>query len=309
MKKKLSILPIVVLALTMLFGTVCVWADPNITDIAISMPASCSGMTAGDVFSAIGVVGYDGSGTEYSNGIKPPRYGTQTGTVYARFETSSRNFNEGDTMTDDKYLVYLLLGVGDVPYLFYHDVANPNLIKVNGSPVRLESFLRAGDGSDQIVLIEFYYTFGAIPQAASTEKEAVAIIDRDLFKSEAPSKTAIVADSIGAKSFFDMKIHAADAQTQANQKLLAQNLVGGANTKIFVTENIYPRRDLSISENGSLKVLNWNNLPKNQPGAISAVVYNQIDGAYVIHGILDANGAATFTGFKLRPASTITICK
>ena len=74
-------------------------------------------------------------------------------------------------------------------------------------------------------------------------------------------------------------------------------------------ENIYPRRDLSIAENGSLQTLTWNNLPKNQAGPVYAVVYNQIDGAYVINGILDANGTATFTGFKLRPASTITICK
>lgn len=42
---------------------------------------------------------------------------------------------------------------------------------------------------------------------------------------------------------------------------------------------------------------------------VYAVVYNQIDGAYVITGYLDANGVATFSGFKLRPASTITICR
>lgn len=148
-------------------------------------------------------------------------------------------------------------------------------------------------------------------KATTNESKKIAeavIVDRDMFKSEAPSKTVIAADFIGAKSFFDLKVHAADNQTQANQKLLAQYLIG-PNAKILVTENIYPGRDLSITENGSLQVLTWNNLPKNQPGAIPAVVYNQIDGAYVIHGILDANGTATFTGFKLRPASTITICK
>ena len=147
------------------------------------------------------------------------------------------------------------------------------------------------------------------PTPCSTIDTATPIIiDHDTFKSEAPSKTVIALNTLGANSFFDLKVHAADAQTQANQKLLAQYLVG-PNTKILVTENIYPRRDLSISENGSLMVLTWNNLPKNQPGGISAVVYNQIDGAYEIRGILDANGTATFTGFKLRPASTITICK
>ena len=134
------------------------------------------------------------------------------------------------------------------------------------------------------------------------------IVDHDTYKSEFPSRTAIAADSLGSNLLGDFKIHSVETKTEVNQKLLVQALVG-ANAQTFITENIYPRRDLSITENGSLQTLTWNNLPKNQAGAISAVVYNQIDGAYVIHGILDANGTAVFTGFKLRPASTITICK
>ena len=152
------------------------------------------------------------------------------------------------------------------------------------------------------------YIIPMISDVDSEKKGEPAIVDRDTFKSEAPSKTVIAADTIGAKSFFDMKVHAADEKTTANQKLLATNLVR-ADANILLTQNIYPRRDLSITENGSLKVLIWNNLPKNQADPVYAVVYNQIDGAYVINGILDANGTATFTGFKLRPASTITICK
>ena len=58
-----------------------------------------------------------------------------------------------------------------------------------------------------------------------------------------------------------------------------------------------------------MKVLIWNNLPGNQAGPVYAVVYNQTDGAYVLNGTLDAEGTAVFTGFKLRPASTVTICK
>jgi len=133
-------------------------------------------------------------------------------------------------------------------------------------------------------------------------------VDSDTFKSEYPDKTVIATDAIGAGSFFDMKVHSVDARTLTNQKILVQNLVG-ANSQIMLTESIYPRRDLEVSENGSLMILIWNNLPKNQAGPVSAVVYNQIDGAYVIKGILDANGTATFIGFNLRPASTITICK
>ena len=134
------------------------------------------------------------------------------------------------------------------------------------------------------------------------------IVDHDTYKSEFPSRTVIAADSLGSNLLGDFKIHSVETKTEVNQKLLVQTLVS-PNAQTFITENIYPRRDLSITENGSLQTLTWNNLPKNQAGAISAVVYNQIDGAYVIHGILDANGTAVFTGFKLRPASTITICK
>ena len=302
MKKKLSILPIVILALTMLFGTVSVWADAMITKIEINMPISCEGETAENFLRGIDVKAYNADQTEYVDVLEQLEYDKSLGSFFVNANQYPYTFHTDTVMTNGIYTISLLLKA-KVGYDFTYPFST---VTVNGSSV---SFTPSGGVPGAGVLrVAFPYTFGAIPQSACTEKEAVAIIDRDLFKSEAPSKTVIVADSIGAKSFFDMKVHAADAQTQANQKLLAQNLVG-ANTKIFVTENIYPRRDLSISENGSLKVLNWNNLPKNQPGAISAVVYNQIDGAYTIHGILDANGTATFTGFKLRPASTITICK
>lgn len=148
------------------------------------------------------------------------------------------------------------------------------------------------------------------PTPCSTEKSEpeFEIVDHDTYKSEFPSRTVCTADSSGSNLLGDLKIHSVETKTEANQKFLVQTLVG-PNAQTFITENIYPRRDLSITENGSLQTLTWNNLPKNQPGAVSAVVYNQIDGAYVIHGILDANGTATFSGFKLRPASTITICK
>ena len=162
-----------------------------------------------------------------------------------------------------------------------------------------------------------YLEYLAMLAAKETDKEDAvemkmravnAAVDKDTFKSEAPSKTVMSTDTMGADKFLDLKIHAADDTTKTNQNFLAQALVG-TNVKILLTENIYSGRDLSISENGSLQTLTWNNLPKNQPGPVYAVVYNQIDGAYEINGILDANGTATFTGFKLRPASTITICK
>ena len=110
------------------------------------------------------------------------------------------------------------------------------------------------------------------------------------------------------EKFLDLKVHSVDNRTAVNQKFLAQTLVG-PNVQILLTEGIYARRDLSVKENGSLETLTWDNLPKNQAGPVFGVVYNQIDKAYLINGMLDANGKATFQGFKLRPASTITICK
>ena len=140
-------------------------------------------------------------------------------------------------------------------------------------------------------------------------KFSSANIDRDTYKSEVPAKTVIASEMFDRKSFFDLKVHESDSNTKFNQEFLARCLVPGGGKQIFLTKDVYPGRDLSITENGMTQTISWDNLPKNQPGPVYAVVYNQIDGSYVLNGILDANGTATFTGFKLRPASTITICK
>ena len=139
-------------------------------------------------------------------------------------------------------------------------------------------------------------------------KKPSEIVDRDTFKSEAPAKTVVAADAVGAASFLDLKVHGVDEKTSVNQKFLAQNLVSPS-VNILLTENIYPRRELGMVEDGAAKTLSWNNLPKDQAGPVFAVVYNETDGAYEINGVLNANGTAVFNGFKLRAASTITICK
>lgn len=155
----------------------------------------------------------------------------------------------------------------------------------------------------------YYYALVPLSSSSSSDSDdEPEFIDYDTYKSEAPSGTVIAAKSFGDKEFFDFKVHASDAKSVADQKLLVQNLIG-SNAQIIQTCGLYPRRDLSLSENGGIYTLAWNNLPKNQAGAVSAVVYNQADGAYVIRGALDVNGTARFTGFILRPASTITICK
>lgn len=133
-------------------------------------------------------------------------------------------------------------------------------------------------------------------------------IDYDTYKSEAPGGTVIAAGSVDTKEFFDLKVHPTNDKNAANQILLAKGMIGPS-AQAVITKDIHPRRDLSVTENGASMVLKWNSLPKNQAGLVKAVVYNQTDGAYVINGTLDNNGTAVFTGFKLRSASTVTICK
>ena len=127
-------------------------------------------------------------------------------------------------------------------------------------------------------------------------------------KTKVPSHSILATNMLVQNSLFDIKVDATNASSTSSQKYLAQKLIN-PNVNILLTLNIYPRRNLSLTENGSLTYITWDNLPKNDPGPVYAIAYNQIDGAYVLEGTVDANGAATFSGFKLRPASTITICK
>ena len=335
MKKKLSIIPLLVVALTMMFGTLCVWADPStITKVVINLPNSCDERDVKDFIERdISVFVYENDDSpmpittktlQYRDGDDGQSYiSTDNGSLYPgmTMEKGKRyEFNLRITLADSEKDYYDFAHNDDNS--FNGNVSSPNKsIDVSTTLVPVDN--------RNVVDIKFYYTYGASSSSSPTPKKAVSLfpheiyrplvavneekpvvvnVDRDTFKSEAPSKTVMAAETFGTKSFFDLKVHEADEKTIANQNFLAQTLAG-SKEKIFLTENVYPRRDLSITENGSLQTLTWNNLPKNQPGPVCAVVYNQIDGAYVINGILDANGTATFTGFKLRPASTITICK
>ena len=159
--------------------------------------------------------------------------------------------------------------------------------------------------------INFMAYLTKLLKADSGKKKATAKveIDHDTFKSEAPAHTVIASETAtDAFGLFDLKVHKPGEKTTANQEFLAKTLVG-PNVQILLTQNIYPRRDLSTAENGASKKLTWNNLPKEQAGPVFAVVYNETDGAYVLNGTLDANGTAVFSGFMLRSASTVTICK
>jgi len=139
------------------------------------------------------------------------------------------------------------------------------------------------------------------------DKETV-YVDYDTFKSELPSKT-VTAAIAGDSSFMDLKAHAPSDTTVKNQKVLAAYYAKqlGFDANVVLSYDIYTRSDLSLTQNGQKRVLTWTNTSAKTPGAIYAVVYNQIDGAYLISGIVDANGTAVFNDFVVRPASSITI--
>lgn len=144
--------------------------------------------------------------------------------------------------------------------------------------------------------------------SANTQQSAEPVYaNGDTFKSESSSQPPIINTASGENASFDLKVHAPDARSTANQNFLARNLIK-PDVNILITENITSRKDFYLTEKGCVE-LSWSNLPKNAAGPVYAVVYNQEDGAYVLNGNIDKNGVATFSGFKLRPASTITICK
>lgn len=330
MKKKLSIIPFLVVALTMMFGTLCVWAADQtpIKKVVINLPDTCDGIDVKDfIESDIKVYVYESvdSPSPIAN-IKLKYKNSDNGQSYICTEDSGV-LNPGTTMKKGKkygFNLRITLDeslVGD--YYFAYKGDNTFAGSVN---IDVSETLVPQDARD-IVDIKFYYTYGSSSStpkktvtlfpyeiyhpvvAVNEEKPVVVPVDRDTFKSEVPVKTVIASEMFDRKSFFDLKVHESDSNTKFNQEFLARCLVPGGEKQIFLTKDVYPRRDLSITENGMTQTISWDNLPKNQPGPVYAVVYNQIDGAYVLNGILDANGTATFTGFKLRPASTITICK
>ena len=306
MKRKLRLLLAMVLAMTMVMGM-------NLTVLAYDpRPEGCPERVTpcehSDVSTTMDLlyvyeIPDDGP-------VKVAQYDCSDGS-YKMYGTADYNSAFGDTPTLGK--VYHAKTSADCKYYLCQEPSPAPTPTPTPTPTPKKESKKEKEQKEGISYLEYLAMLAAkeTDKEDAVEKElraANAAVDKDTFKSEAPSKTVMSTDTMGADKFFDLKVHAADDTTKANQNFLAQRLIG-PNVQILLTENIYSGRDLSISENGSLQTLTWNNLPKNQAGAVHAVVYNQTDKAYVINGMLDANGVATFTGFKLRPASTITICK
>lgn len=139
-------------------------------------------------------------------------------------------------------------------------------------------------------------------------KKKDTVVDKDTYKSSVPSKTVTALDATN-KLDMDLKVHPSSEKSITNQNFLANYFAGqlGVKAKIINTDDVFMRNDLLTARYGQKDKLCWNELNYKIPGAVYAVVYNQTDGAYLISGIIDANGNAVFEGFILRPASTVTI--
>lgn len=125
-------------------------------------------------------------------------------------------------------------------------------------------------------------------------------------KSELSSKTFLAKKN--DNDFTDMKVHSVDDTTRTNQLFLMKCLVG-ENAVEKLTTAIYASGLGTGANNGQKRTLVWNDSTNSGiPGAaVYAVVYNQIDGAYVIRGIYTDKSTVVFSDFIYRDASTITI--
>ncbi len=144
------------------------------------------------------------------------------------------------------------------------------------------------------------------PASVACTEPAVVNVDLDTFKSEAPVRTCY---STAEDRFADMKIHSVvDNKTLMNQKFLMAELIG-PDAREKLTFSIYAPYLGAGVNNGEKRTLIWEDYTGSgvEGQRVDAVVYNQIDGAYVINGIYKDNSTIEFSDFIYRDASTITI--
>lgn len=143
------------------------------------------------------------------------------------------------------------------------------------------------------------------------KEEEKVVIDWDTYKSEVPSGTLMVSTDNTLGGLMDMKAHFLDITTIDNQVKLARSMaliLGAKDIDIIGTFGIYPRRDLTFDEDGSKQKMRYK-LPRSITA--NTVVYGQCytaeDGPFIILGLSDNEGYATFSDFILRRAVNITV--
>ena len=168
-------------------------------------------------------------------------------------------------------------------------------------PATLNIKVEAGMGNMTVT-----FTNVELPESSSDSTEE-HYIDYDTYKSELPSHTILAALSNSYN--MDLKAHTPSEATSANQSLLADDFAKAySKTKnILWSWDIYPRRSLSLTENGGKYNITINTRATGQAGTVYMECYSPEDKAYTLVGTMDDKGVATFDNFILRPATSVTI--
>ena len=269
-------------------------------------------LTIGDNLGKLIVRGY--------GGYDPDFYGAVNGTASDFVELSdnvlvygSTSINSPESAISEDVVIKKPVESQYYSYYVGDDIAksvmfiNKNNAKPSPKPTPSGN-TRKGNAEGAYNNYYLLYMLKGLTKGNKEQAAAKEIIDRDTYKSSVPSKTVMALDANG-KMDMDMKVHPSSEQSVTNQKFLVDyySTQIGKTSKIILTSDIFMRNDLLSARYGQKDKLAWNNLDYKIPGSIYAVVYNETDGAYLINGTIDANGNASFEGFILRPASTITI--
>lgn len=133
-------------------------------------------------------------------------------------------------------------------------------------------------------------------------------VDNDKNKSDFPSHTFMCTETLDSEGYMDMKACYQKPEDIAMQKLLVDQYAKELKLHDFKELSaiyVYPRRDLTSSEQNSIQTLKWKN-PERIKSKVYAIAYNTNKGAYVLEGQLNDKGELIFPGYILCEATTLT---
>lgn len=310
MKKKLSLIPVLVLALTMMFGTVCVWGfDPgniNITRVEINLPDFQEGMTAEGLITSTEVKLYTGSldspvQVDYSkianltSENKISTYGDSGIQSYVGISGSDKLAPTVVISQGTEYWFTIPVVLTDVThYAFGYDTNGDYTgdFVPNKSVSNEKKFVTYDDPRGCNLKVTFKYTYrnSSSPEPKKSEKKTekkhsyVYYLPTDEASNVEKTESIIVdrdtfKSELPSKTFLakkndndfaDMKVHSVDDTTRTNQLLLMKNLVG-ENAVERLTTAIYAPGLGTGADNGQKRTLVWND--STNSGIPGAAVY------------------------------------
>lgn len=334
--KKISLIPVLVLMLTMMFSTLT-WGGEFYSRVEITIPTE-AGKTVGEVRDALSAkAGVDTSEAATDDlqigGIGPGGF-----VIRETSDTSSSGLADDAQLVKGKtyYLSVSLQTIySGVQYsqnsghfsgdLYFKGekkegvdtsvtsaMYTNNLLNIKSLPFTVTGSSTPDPAPDPApkkdVEEEKPFVFFRLPEMekVSTKNKKEVEVDLDTFKSEAPAKTCY---TLFEDRFTDLKIHSVvDNKTKMNQRFLMAVLIG-PDAKEKLTTSIYAPMAGAGAADGQKQILIWKDYTgtgvKGQQ--VDAVVYNQTDGAYVIHGVYKDSVVIEFYDYIFRDASTITI--